>query len=1849
MALIWAGMSSPASTPRPPVSYYAAPRPTYAAPSARYTPPAARPPPGPPSGDWSALDAFANSEAGQKQIFQNQPQPQQEQPSGFWGSPFGKGLGFVINNPVTRVAMMPLNIIDTGRKAAVLGVEQGAEALAGGPDWLRGAVERTPLSGIFNTIDTSRTEADPRSNWQKLKPGSDYGFGQLLDPDQPAWLNKGEGLAGDIGLDPLTYVTGGASRLVQGATHTEEALKGLQEATAGLKAAREAGDAAKIAQATERLGMAEDYVARAPKLGERVFEEALPHNRSGRIQMLGELAKTPEGRQFLTEMPEQATRGATRGFQTMSQEAKDLLRISEPGLKLRGFETMIPGTGKIAEALSAGGGLVRQGVSELPGAERKVANIRVPKGLLPSYNVLSRGAEGNVMKEATTVALHDMMREGTGAQLGRGQRIIANGVKKFFKGNSEDSIRQLTREAETLPERNGVNEMLSDMLGTYQKITGKAIDPEYLKNPDTYFPHVLDPHFRRALGRMAKDGNQSALDFMKHLNFIEDDLLEEPKFFADNLMEGSGYISKARKFGTNPKTGEAQTFKIGGTDVTFGADNVEHLNEQLSKAFPQYKGDFYDTDPTRVMLAYNKSLSRQAGRDLATRRLYETGNPLMGAMTGDIDATRKAIDEALSQQGASPLLGTAQGKYVPGEIPEVPPTPTVPGSFQERAPIEKLRTAADEAADPNTARVLNAEADRLQTAVDATRIGGVEPSDYFVTTKGRAATAERDVAAKRAKTYATAIGGETRTAEEKLRSRISEVRETIIDPLKTNIKKVKGEITQINRKIKVWGKTITDMGDLNPENFEDFSNLVSRVGDEITNGEVKLKRTAASWKGKATKAQRKAEAEIRTSLENLRDVRDQAWAKVKSAPEEMQIELTERERVLNQPVRDAHEALLWKEMGVDVPYEQATYDQAIQDAMTGLDAGTDPEELLNQYRQVAADAKQSAEVTAQGTPLDSPEVVAARQKYSDIVQGIHALGANYTKRGRMPRLAKKLWQDAVAAKAELNRLEGAAPDITEFDDAVNRMNKLTGDIATAKKGGSTATAALPEGMTQEEVYQAFAEGRLNIGDLGKGLGPGDVPRLTAERNKLARQFRSGGKFYKESQARDVLSEMGKYAKNVEDATVEERAALDRAIKNRQTRQESIIWAQAEREGQDPINRLRHVTGVGEDPSNLETMGWGLGQTRTPEAITTPPQEAAWLTKTRLPSGELAGIPAPRTEQEALQSMRSQIEFGGAEQIGARAQAKNTSRTLAAAEATAPERLAAQKADIVALNTEDMERALGPIEERVKTYTNLASDLTDKKNLVAKRNEAQALRDQIRTSPTAKFTQTHELSQILDDLDAVAKANPYLDDPKLNQVESLLHTHRAELERIGQARLRMSDLDRVTEDAANGKLGDVMIATLNNNWRALHNGPVNTGDLIMDAELYKRFTNMFEVSRQPKLFGRTFNAFTNLFKTYATLSPGFHVRNAIGGIFMNTSDGVALARQLEGAQLWQKFTRGGEDWLDKQPKRIQDSFSAALASGAGGRYEEAGVLAQTENRLYNVVSSNPATRLGQRAGTRVEGGLRLGMALDSIDNGSSIQDALQRITRIHFDYSQVSDIDETMKRIIPFWTFMSRNLPLQIEQMWTKPRTYAYYNSLIRNFSLPDAPFTPDYWTRQGAWNTGVKIAGNPLYLQPDLGFTRMQSDLKMVEDTLSGENPGGFLANTNPLIGATMDFINKRDSFYNRNFDPTDYTKMGGVVGAPITMLAKALGQTNEAGQVSENFTNYLQSLLPPLNQTIRMFPGSTGGDSSAQTWVKRARYGGLPIQLLTPDTQDSEYWRQYRAMQDEQTRQQAMLKEAAS
>jgi hypothetical protein len=107
---------------------------------------------------------------------QKQAQQQAEDDLPLWK----KGLGAVVGNPVVKAAVLPLNLLGTGRKAIELGIEEGAKHMTDAQEgWLEALLlrDQNPYGGIFQSVDEDRTAGE--SNWGKLAPNSDYGFGSI--------------------------------------------------------------------------------------------------------------------------------------------------------------------------------------------------------------------------------------------------------------------------------------------------------------------------------------------------------------------------------------------------------------------------------------------------------------------------------------------------------------------------------------------------------------------------------------------------------------------------------------------------------------------------------------------------------------------------------------------------------------------------------------------------------------------------------------------------------------------------------------------------------------------------------------------------------------------------------------------------------------------------------------------------------------------------------------------------------------------------------------------------------------------------------------------------------------------------------------------------------------------------------------------------------------------------------------------------------------------------------------------------------------------------------------------------------------------------------------------------------------------------------------------------------------------------------------------------------------------------------------------------------------------------------------------------------------------------------------
>lgn len=504
-----------------------------------------------------------------------------------------------------------------------------------------------------------------------------------------------------------------------------------------------------------------------------------------------------------------------------------------------------------------------------------------------------------------------------------------------------------------------------------------------------------------------------------------------------------------------------------------------------------------------------------------------------------------------------------------------------------------------------------------------------------------------------------------------------------------------------------------------------------------------------------------------------------------------------------------------------------------------------------------------------------------------------------------------------------------------------------------------------------------------------------------------------------------------------------------------------------------------------------------------------------------------------------------------------------------------------------------------------------------------------------------------LNDVLKQVDELIKANPLGKDKEMLRLQRLAEGYRDELAKLTtEVDLPAREVTQIEKAAKSGKLAPIVEATLQDGFKRMY----KHGDVLVRSDIYDMFYKVTD-GVQSKGFGRLMKLYTDFFKTYATLSPGFHVRNALSAIFMNFTEGVSTGTQMRGHSLWKEFANSETPitWLRGQHKDVQDAFRAVFASGSGGQFFEAGVgeLSVGSRRLSEGIFQNRLTKGSQRIGQDwVEGPVRLGLAMHAIGQGDGARGALARITRVHFDYSQVSKFDEHAKRYIPFWTYMSRNMPLQITQMWTKPKLYQQFNSFKRNFSVENPEFMPEYIKQAGGFNTGLKTpdwlpgaaGGMPLLMQPDLPHTRLAEDIARFAQASSGENAGQLLSDFNPAFTAPAEFITGQDFFTGRQYKDSDISKVG-IADLPMLPIAALLGEleTGDGGlYISDKMRNTGRALVPPYDRIARLFPGAVGGSGGDRQFEAMARLWGAPIRTLSPDQQRGEAYRRQQALQNQ-------------
>jgi stress response protein YsnF len=409
---------------------------------------------------------------------------------------------------------------------------------------------------------------------------------------------------------------------------------------------------------------------------------------------------------------------------------------------------------------------------------------------------------------------------------------------------------------------------------------------------------------------------------------------------------------------------------------------------------------------------------------------------------------------------------------------------------------------------------------------------------------------------------------------------------------------------------------------------------------------------------------------------------------------------------------------------------------------------------------------------------------------------------------------------------------------------------------------------------------------------------------------------------------------------------------------------------------------------------------------------------------------------------------------------------------------------------------------------------------------------------------------------------------------------------------------------------------------------------------------------------------------DLFKTYAVTSVGFVVRNSYSSMFMNAVAGVDGMNAVNGVKAMNALNKyGAVKWLDElgivDPVlrgQYEQALKAAIATGLQGSFTDlrepviAGTLGE---RLINVLnktgldssslgtrmqpvgenaaefvrkqgfSTNSYTRGVRRANTRVEAAVRFPMALDTILKGGSYDDAVAKVTRYHFDYSDLSKLDEAALQFVPFWIWTTRNIPNQITNQFMRPNAYNIYEKVQQTLPVDSEQVVPEWQEPReplGIGRGNIPFLGEGYYTsQPDMPQQRLQEGLRSILD------PRRLIGQAYPFIKLPAEYLAGRQLGLDVGPFP-ERTPARGLELAAVNVL-ESIGfdpiYDKEGNKTIAGFTQYaLGNAIPLISRIQRLSGGSLGGKENyatrtGQSWLNEL---GIPITIIKDDNVRSEF-----------------------
>lgn len=374
--------------------------------------------------------------------------------------------------------------------------------------------------------------------------------------------------------------------------------------------------------------------------------------------------------------------------------------------------------------------------------------------------------------------------------------------------------------------------------------------------------------------------------------------------------------------------------------------------------------------------------------------------------------------------------------------------------------------------------------------------------------------------------------------------------------------------------------------------------------------------------------------------------------------------------------------------------------------------------------------------------------------------------------------------------------------------------------------------------------------------------------------------------------------------------------------------------------------------------------------------------------------------------------------------------------------------------------------------------------------------------------------------------------------------------------------------------------------------------------------YDAFTDI----NKTNAFLSQYDAVQNWWKAYTLgIFPSYHFRNAVGNLWNNFVTGttdVAVYGKANLIQLGKKGNIVTRDGRKISYDEIRDHLDELGVHNRGFIATDIEQALKTElggARWLSLSKEAKAIHIGRKVGTAIENNSRIAKFIDELEKGKGTFDAAQEVKRALFDYQDLTKFEKsTMKRLMPFYTWSRKNIPLQVQEMVKNPGKYKAIDTLRLNIeNTNDRPKDPNeyvlnewmlnsYPTRV-KWKEVTDADGNvkklPTYFM--LGGWLPAADIWKIISKPQQE----VVNMLSPIISLVGEGVSGRDWFTWNELDSdikTDF--LGFRVGQPTKNALSNLRLLTTADTIAKNLGIY--------EKTKGIMPSPEKDMTAEETWL---------------------------------------------